>query len=102
MLRGIQHRLAGLGQWVINNLRAWSKPYTQMVIVGVVTDVSHSKRDLILENALLGQQLIVVKRQVKRVWSKNPYGAEITSKQISMEKPYKKLFRMGSLMEFWG
>lgn len=32
----------------------------------MVIDVSRSKRDLILENALLRQQLSVVKRQVKR------------------------------------
>jgi putative transposase len=37
-----------------------------MVVVGVVSDVSRSKQELILENALLRQQLIVIKRQVKR------------------------------------
>jgi hypothetical protein len=56
----IEHHLTWLGQYVINNLRAWTTPYAQMVIIGVVTDVSRSKRELMLENALLRQQLIVV------------------------------------------
>ena len=66
LLRDIQHQLARLGQWVLNHLRAWTKPYAHTLIAGVATDISRSKQDLILENALLRQQLIVVKRQVKR------------------------------------
>src|SRR5260221_8970850 len=62
----MKHHLARLGQWVIDNLEAWTKPYAQTVIIGAVTDISRSKRDLMLENALLRQQLIVVERQVKR------------------------------------
>jgi putative transposase len=37
-----------------------------MPLVGVVSDLTRSKQDLMLENALLRQQLLVVKRQVKR------------------------------------
>jgi RNA polymerase sigma-70 factor (ECF subfamily) len=49
----MQHNLARLGQWVINNLRAWTKPYAQTVIVGAVADLGRTKHDLNLENALL-------------------------------------------------
>jgi transposase InsO family protein len=36
------------------------------LIIGAITDLSRSRHDLLLENALLRQQLIVVERQVKR------------------------------------
>src|SRR5258708_34158214 len=35
-------------------------------MVGAITDLGRSRHDLLLENALLRQQLIVVERQVKR------------------------------------
>jgi putative transposase len=64
--RQIQHHLVRFGQWVTHNLRAWTKPNAHTLVGGAVIDLAHSKRDLILENALLRQQLIVVERQVKR------------------------------------
>jgi putative transposase len=62
----MQHILIQFGQWVIHKLRAWTKPYSHRLLVGAITDLRRSKQDLILENALLRQQLIVVERQVKR------------------------------------
>jgi hypothetical protein len=58
--------LEPFGQLIIGKLRAWTKPGTQTPLVGAVTDLARSKGDLILENALLRQQLIVLQRQVKR------------------------------------
>src|SRR5258708_24750194 len=36
------------------------------LVIGAINDVSRSRHDLLLENAWLRQQLIVVERQVKR------------------------------------
>ncbi len=50
----------------MRRLRTWTKPVTGRPLVGAVTDISLSRRELILENALLRQQLVVLNRQVKR------------------------------------
>ena len=47
-------------------LKHWTKPVTIFLISGVISDLTHSRSDLIVENALLRQQLIVLHRQVKR------------------------------------
>ncbi len=66
-LPGIVKRgLKGFGVGVIQRLREWTKPDTHGMIGGAVADATRSKPELMLENALLRQQLIVLKRQVKR------------------------------------
>jgi hypothetical protein len=47
-------------------VRKWTKPDNHDLIGGAVADATRSKAELMLENALLRQQLIVVFRQVKR------------------------------------
>ena len=47
-------------------LKHWAKPATLSLISGVVSDLNRSRSDLVVENALLRQQLIVLHRQVKR------------------------------------
>jgi transposase InsO family protein len=53
-----------------NVLRArfvhWSKPRTSSLLLGILADLGRSKSELVAENALLRQQLIIFKRQVKR------------------------------------
>jgi putative transposase len=44
----------------------WTKPPTTSLLFGTIADLGRSKPELIAENALLRQQLIVLKRQVKR------------------------------------
>jgi len=44
----------------------WTKPATRTLVRGAITDVTMSKAALMAENALLRQQLIVLRRQVKR------------------------------------
>jgi len=44
----------------------WTKPLTSPLPLGTLADLGRSKSELIAENALLRQQLIVLKRQVKR------------------------------------
>jgi putative transposase len=55
-----------LGQSLMSKLRRWTKPIAATLLVGAVTDITRSRRELLLENALLRQQLIVLNRQVKR------------------------------------
>jgi len=44
----------------------WTTPGPTSLLLGTLTDLSRSKSELIAENALLRQQLIVLRRQVKR------------------------------------
>src|SRR3712207_5833119 len=48
------------------HLSALTKPPTPSLAGGVVTDLLRSKQDLVVENALLRQQLLVLNRSVKR------------------------------------
>ena len=54
----------------LNVLRArfvyWAKPLTFSLPLGTLADLARSKAELLAENALLRQQLIILKRQVKR------------------------------------
>jgi putative transposase len=51
---------------VKQHLRRWTRPDSQSLAVNAVLDLTRSKSELVLENALLRQQLIVLQRQVKR------------------------------------
>src|SRR2546423_1023973 len=44
----------------------WTKPLVTSLPLSTLTDLGRSKSELLAENALLRQQLIVLKRQVKR------------------------------------
>jgi hypothetical protein len=52
--------------WLQERVKRWIKPATSVLIIGVLSDLTRSRADLIAENALLRQQLIVLKRQIKR------------------------------------
>ena len=45
---------------------AWTKLDTTSLLLGTLTDLARSKSELVAENALLRQQLIIPRRQVKR------------------------------------
>jgi hypothetical protein len=47
-------------------IKQWAKPATLSLISGVISDMNRSRFDLIVENALLRQQLIVLHLQMKR------------------------------------
>jgi putative transposase len=54
-----------------SRLTRWTKPLTSSLPLATLTDLGKSKSELIAENALLRQQLIILKRQMKRpVWTK--------------------------------
>jgi putative transposase len=44
----------------------WTTPLTSSLPLGTLADLARSKSELIAENALLRQQLIILRRQVKR------------------------------------
>ena len=54
-LRSLHHRFV-----------AWTKPDTTSLMPGMLTDLTRSKSELVAENALLRQQLIILRRQMKR------------------------------------
>jgi hypothetical protein len=45
---------------------AWTTPNTTSLLLDTLTDLAKSKSELVAENALLRQQLIILRRQVKR------------------------------------
>ena len=47
------------------HLKRWIKP-ANSVLIGAPSDLTRSRTDLVIENALLRQQLIVLNRQIKR------------------------------------
>jgi len=52
--------------WLQEHTKHWTKPATSTLISGILSDLTRSRTDLVVENALLHQQLIVLKRQIKR------------------------------------
>ncbi len=44
----------------------WIKPSATSLLLGTLSDLTRKKSELIAENALLRQQLIILRRQVKR------------------------------------
>ncbi|MBZ0295170.1 MAG: integrase core domain-containing protein [Anaerolineae bacterium] len=66
-LRWLKHQLNHFIEHIENRLRQLTRPSgSRNPATGALTDLSRSKRDLIAENALLRQQLIVLKRQIER------------------------------------
>ncbi len=47
-------------------IKQWTKPVTTGFATGILSDSTRSRANLMAENALLRQQLIVLRRQVKR------------------------------------
>ena len=44
----------------------WMKPRSTSLLLGTIADIARGKSELLVENALLRQQLIILRRQVKR------------------------------------
>jgi putative transposase len=53
-------------QALYHRFLAWTKPDTTSLMPGMLTDLARSKSELVAENAFLRQQLIIMRRQVKR------------------------------------
>jgi len=70
MLNQIVAQLKSVAAPILRQLRdivlEWTKPMSETLVGGSAQDVVKTKSELLVENALLRQQLIVLKRQVKR------------------------------------
>ncbi len=62
----ISRGLTALASNVKQRLRRWTKPDNQSLALNAVLDLARPKSELVLENALLRQQLIVLQRHAKR------------------------------------
>jgi putative transposase len=58
--------------WLQKRIKSWIKPAMPVLIIDLLSDLIHGRTDLTVENALLRQQLIILKRQVKRPQLSNP------------------------------
>ena len=58
--------------WLKERIKHWTKPASSVLIVGILSDLTRSHTDLVVENALLRQQLIVLQRQIKQPQLSNP------------------------------
>lgn len=62
----VQQRIESVYQAAKQRLRLWTKPQDHDLVLNAIKDLTRSKPELVLENMFLRQQLIVLKRQVKR------------------------------------
>jgi transposase InsO family protein len=58
--------------WLQERVKHWTKPATSILTIGILSDLTRSRTDLVVENALLRQQLIVLNREIKRPQLTNP------------------------------
>ena len=65
-MRFLRQSVQLLCQAVKRRFRQWTKPNNHTLILNIALDLARSKSELVLENALLRQQLIVLERQTKR------------------------------------
>ena len=52
--------------WLQECFKHWTKPASSVLIIDILSDLTRSRTDLVVENAMLRQQLIVLKRHIKR------------------------------------
>jgi putative transposase len=58
--------------WLQDCIKPWTKPAIFTLTSGLLSDISRSRLDLMVENAMLRQQWIVLNRQIKRPQLTNP------------------------------
>jgi transposase InsO family protein len=66
MLSAIVNACKSFFHQIKTAIKQFTKPETAVLATGAVSDITRSRKDLNAENAILRQQLIVLKRQVKR------------------------------------
>lgn len=70
LLHKVLRQVVSIAQPIVKKLelqvKAWTKPTTDSLVGGTAADLVKSKEQVIMENALLRQQVIVLKRQVAR------------------------------------
>src|SRR2546423_5873337 len=66
MLISIKQRISFSFHTLQEQVLRWIKPPTTSLLLGTLADLTRGKSELITENALLRQQLIILRRQIKR------------------------------------
>jgi putative transposase len=66
VLKHLQRLKNGCWDALSSRFTRWTKPLLTSFPLATVANLGRSKSELIAENALLRQQLIILKRQVKR------------------------------------
>ena len=62
----LRHRMTLCLHALYDGIVCWMKPLSPSLLLGTITDLAKGKSELLVENALLRQQLIILHRQVKR------------------------------------
>jgi hypothetical protein len=62
----LRQRLALCFHALHDGIIRWLKPHSTSLLLGTIADLARGKSELLIENALLRQQLIILRRQVKR------------------------------------
>lgn len=58
--------------WFQEHIKSWIKPASPVLIIDLLSDLTHSRINLSVENGLLRQIVISLKRKVKRPQLSNP------------------------------
>lgn len=66
VIKGAQSLIAEGLTWFEQKLQTWTQPALPSLVLETVADLTRNKSELVWENALLRQQMIVLKRNVKR------------------------------------
>jgi len=66
VLMPIWQRIANCFHALHAGIVRWMKPRSTSLLLGTIADLARGKSELLVENALLRQQLIILRRQVKR------------------------------------
>jgi putative transposase len=62
----LKQRIALCFHALYDGMVRWMKPRSTSLLLGTIADFTKGKSELLVENALLRQQLIILRRQVKR------------------------------------
>ena len=65
-LISLRHRIALCFHALYDGMVRWIKPHSTSFLLGTIADLARGRSELLVENALLRQQLIILHRQIKR------------------------------------
>jgi putative transposase len=66
VLISIKHLVCSCFHILQDGFLRWTRPLNTSLLLGALADLARGKSELVAENALLRQQLIILRRQVKR------------------------------------
>src|SRR5260370_19843377 len=69
----LRHRITLCFHALSDGIIRWMKPRSTSLLLGTITDLAKGKSELLIENALLRQQLIILRRHVKRPAGRKTY-----------------------------